>query len=74
MSHRPLQLLLAESCLTLAVHLEKGWHLERACAQVLGDYYARDSRNVFKALWQDYEACCFVRPDKEGELVYWYTN
>ena len=42
--------------------------------QVLGDYYAHDDRNVFKAMWQDYEACCVVRPDKEGEKVYWYTN
>jgi hypothetical protein len=42
--------------------------------QVLGEYYARDNRNVFKAMWQDYKTCCLVRPDKEGETVYWYTG
>ncbi|KAF5831839.1 fatty acid desaturase, delta-12 [Dunaliella salina] len=46
----------------------------QAIQRVLGDYYARDNRNVFKALWQDYEACCIVRPDKDDQEVYWYTN
>lgn len=49
-------------------------HPQPDAAQVLGDYYARDSRNVFRAMWEDYESCAVVVPDKAGEMVYWYTS
>ncbi len=42
--------------------------------QVLGDYYAHDSRNVFQALWEDYRKCDHVSPDKPTEFVYWYRS
>mmetsp|Transcript_9899 Transcript_9899/g.24739 ORF Transcript_9899/g.24739 Transcript_9899/m.24739 type:complete len:375 (-) Transcript_9899:396-1520(-) len=45
-----------------------------AIKKVLGDYYAKDSRNVFRALWEEVRDCNYVSPDKPGEKVYWYNK
>ncbi len=42
--------------------------------QVLGDYYAHDSRPVFQALWQDFGTCEFVVPDATNDGVLWYAH
>lgn len=39
---------------------------------VLGEYYLRDDRWLFGALWSDWVACRVVAPDREGEGVLWY--
>ncbi|GFR52743.1 hypothetical protein Agub_g15354 [Astrephomene gubernaculifera] len=45
----------------------------KAIKKVLGDYYARDHRNVFRAFWEDLAECCVVTPDAGGpDKVYWY--
>ncbi|PNW70229.1 hypothetical protein CHLRE_17g711150v5 [Chlamydomonas reinhardtii] len=52
------------------------YHAEEATEaikKVLGDYYAYDSRNVFRALWDEVGGCAVVAPDTNGpEQVYWY--
>lgn len=42
--------------------------------QILGDYYARDNRNVFRAMWEEVRSCEFVSADKPGEHVLWYQQ
>lgn len=42
--------------------------------QVIGPYYCRDERNVFRALWEEIRDCDFVSPDKPGDKVYWYSR
>lgn len=40
----------------------------------LGDYYLKDDRNVWLALWDDFQECEYVAPDKKGEGVLWYRK
>ena len=42
-----------------------------ALKPVLGKYYQRDERFIFKALWQDWNACRYVAPDAAGNGVLW---
>lgn len=46
----------------------------QAVKKVLGDYYKSDSRNVYKALWDDFKTCTYVTPDREGDGVLWYRE
>jgi omega-6 fatty acid desaturase (delta-12 desaturase) len=46
----------------------------RALKPVLGDYYKRDDRNVFKAMWADWPRCQCVAPDTPEEGVLWYRK
>ncbi len=34
-----------------------------AIKPILGKYYAKDTRNVWRALWQDWDACHYAAPD-----------
>lgn len=45
-----------------------------AIKTVIGPYYCRDERNVFRALWEEIRDCDFVSPDKPGDKVYWYSR
>lgn len=45
-----------------------------ALKPILGPYYKRDDRNVFRALWADWNACGYVAPDVKGEGVLWYRK
>ena len=42
-----------------------------ALKPILGKYYQKDDRFIFKALWQDYSACRYVAPDQPGNGVLW---
>ncbi|GLI68528.1 hypothetical protein VaNZ11_012919 [Volvox africanus] len=45
----------------------------QAIKKVLGDYYAYDNRNVFRALWEELGSCSLVSPEEGGPAeVYWY--
>lgn len=44
----------------------------RAIQPILGKYYKRDNRNVFAALWQDWNSVHYVAPDEAGSGVYWF--
>jgi len=51
------------------------YHAEEASAAikpVLGKYYKEDKRNVFVAMWKDWNVCRFVAPDEAGKDVFWY--
>lgn len=41
--------------------------------QVLGPYYQKDERNVFRAMWEE-TALTHVSPDVAGEKVYWFRS
>lgn len=43
-----------------------------AIKPILGKYYAKDTRNVWKALWEDWDSCHYVAPDTPGSGVFWY--
>jgi omega-6 fatty acid desaturase (delta-12 desaturase) len=53
-------------------HLFSGlphYNAERATEAVkgvLGEYYMRDGRNVWRALWEDTRDCCYASPDAGG--------
>jgi omega-6 fatty acid desaturase (delta-12 desaturase) len=42
-----------------------------ALKPILGKYYQKDDRFIFKALWQDYAACRYVAPDVAGSGILW---
>ena len=46
----------------------------RALVPLLGEYYARDTRNVFAAMFQDWVKTRYVSPDARGEGVLWYRS
>lgn len=47
----------------------------RALKKVLGDYYLKDQRFVLRALWEDIQACRYVRPDSKSTAgVLWYQG
>lgn len=46
----------------------------KAIQPILGKYYKRDNRNVFVALWQDWNSVHYVAPDEAGSGVFWFTN
>ena len=46
----------------------------KAIKPILGPYYKYDGRNVFKALWSDWNTCSYVAPDVKGEGVMWYRK
>ena len=51
------------------------YHAEEASAAIkpiLGKYYKSDNRNVFQALWNDWNVCRYVKPDEAGKNVFWY--
>lgn len=51
------------------------YHAEEASEAIkpiLGKYYKQDNRNVFKALWKDWDVCQVVSPDQAGNNVFWY--
>ncbi|KAL0034483.1 hypothetical protein WJX79_004982 [Trebouxia sp. C0005] len=51
------------------------YHAEEASAAIkpiLGKYYKEDKRNVFVALWKDWNVCRFVAPDEAGNNVFWF--
>lgn len=43
-----------------------------AIKPILGKYYAKDTRNVWRALWEDWDACHYAAPDAPGSGVFWY--
>ena len=43
-----------------------------AIKPLLGKYYAKDNRNVWRALWEDWDACHYAAPDAPGSGVFWY--
>ena len=43
-----------------------------AIKPILGKYYAKDTRNVWKAVWEDWDSCHYVAPDAPGSGVFWY--
>jgi hypothetical protein len=43
-----------------------------AIKPILGKYYAKDTRNVWRALWEDWDSCHYVAPDTPGSGVFWY--
>lgn len=44
----------------------------KALIPVLGKFYARDNRNVFRGLWEDWDACRYVAPDTKGSNILWF--
>lgn len=42
-----------------------------AIKPILGKYYQKDGRFIFKALWEDYSSCRYVAPDVVGSGVLW---
>ena len=51
------------------------YHAEEASAAIkpiLGKYYKSDNRNVFQAMWNDWNVCRYVKPDEAGKNVFWY--
>lgn len=42
-----------------------------AIKPILGEYYQKDDRFIFKALWEDYSACRYVSPDVVGSGILW---
>ena len=43
-----------------------------AIKPILGKYYAKDTRNVWRALWEDWDACHYAAPDAPGSGVFWF--
>ena len=41
---------------------------------MLGAYYARDNRNVFQALWNDWDLTHIVVPDTHTGGPLWYSK
>jgi len=46
----------------------------KAIRSVLGEYYQKDDRNIWKALWTDWRSCRYVAPDSAGQGVMWYRR
>ena len=46
----------------------------RALVPILGEFYAKDTRNVFAAMYQDWVKTRYVSPDARGEGVLWYRS
>lgn len=45
-----------------------------AIKPILGKYYQKDDRFIFKALWEDYSACRYVAPDVVGGGILWQRH
>lgn len=58
-------------CVTAACAAQEA---TRALVPLLGDYYAKDTRNVFAAMYQDWIKTRYVSPDARGEGVLWYRR
>lgn len=43
-----------------------------AIKPILGKFYKEDKRNVFVAMWKDWNVCRFVAPDEAGNNVFWF--
>lgn len=46
----------------------------KAIKEVLGDYYMFDSRNVYRALWEDWKVCQYVAPDTASSGILWFRS
>ena len=44
-----------------------------AIKPILGRFYCYDSRNVVKALWEDWYRCSYVAPDEGGDAL-WFRK
>jgi omega-6 fatty acid desaturase (delta-12 desaturase) len=53
-------------------YIQHAQEATEAIKPVLGKYYNYDTRNVFTAMWQDYNVCHVCAPDKEGSGILWY--
>ena len=42
-----------------------------AVKSILGSYYKKDERFIFRALWEDYSACRYVAEDVKGSGILW---
>lgn len=50
------------------------YHAQEATEAVkplLKEYYQKDDRFIFKALWEDYSSCRYVAPDVAGSGILW---
>eukprot|EP00877_Chromochloris_zofingiensis_P014202 jgi/Chrzof1/9035/Cz03g33220.t1_FAD2A[v5.2] len=45
-----------------------------AIKPILGKYYCYDSRNVFKALWQETNICHYVQPEQPHSGILWFQT